>query len=428
MRNRDTYGDEMAAQGAPGQGRRTAGATSVATRRDGFDSPPASVAPGSPQASRLCKVAHLTSAHPRGDMRIFAKQCRTLAAHGHEVTLVVADGEGDEVREGVRITDVGRLSGRLRRMAVTTRRVYRRALALDADIYQLHDPELLPVGLALKRRGKKVVFDSHEDVARQLLSKPYLGPVAARIASLAFSLVERHACARFDGLLAATPCIRDHLLQIHPITVDVNNFPLVDELASPTAWDDRRPDVCYVGGIGAIRGIRELVQAGQLLRSGARINLAGRFSEPAVAAEVRANPGWARFNDHGVLDRAGVRAMMARSLAGIVTFHRLPNHLDSHPTKMFEYMSAGIPVIASDFPLWRDIIEGNGCGICVDPADPAAIAAAIDYLATHPERARSMGENGRRAVVDKYNWAVEADRLIDFYGVISHVRKTVAPV
>lgn len=374
------------------------------------------------------KIVHLTSAHPRNDTRIFIKQCRTLAAHGYDVTLVVADGQGDERREGVTITDVGRLPGRLKRILVTPRRVCDKALSLDADIYQLHDPELLPVGLALKRRGKQVIFDSHEDVPRQLLGKPYLGPVTRRLLSLVFALAERYACSRFDGVIAATPFIRDKFLKFKPGTVDVNNFPLVGELENAAPWSLKRAEVCYVGGIGEVRGIRELVAAGGRLRSAARINLVGKFSEPAVEAEVKADAGWQRVNELGFLDRGGVRAVMERSLAGIVTFHRLPNHVDSHPTKMFEYMSAGIPVIASDFPLWREIIEGNGCGICVDPADPGAIAAAIDHLVARPEQAREMGENGRRAVLREYNWTVQARKLTDFYGALSHVRHAVAHV
>ncbi|MCD2516306.1 glycosyltransferase family 4 protein [Massilia sp. G4R7] len=376
----------------------------------------------------MCKIVHLTSAHPRNDTRIFIKQCRTLAAHGYDVTLVVADDQGDERREGVTITDVGRLPGRARRILVTPRRIRDKALSLDADIYQLHDPELLPVGLALKRRGKTVIFDSHEDVPRQLLGKPYLGPVTRRALALAFALAERYACARFDGVIAATPFIRDKFLKFKPGTVDVNNFPLVGELENAAPWSHKRQEVCYVGGIGEVRGIRELAAAGRQLHSAARINLVGKFSEPAVEAEVRADPGWQRVNELGVLDRAGVRAVMERSLAGIVTFHPLPNHLDSLPTKMFEYMSAGIPVIASDFPLWRGIVEGNRCGICVDPLDPGALAAAIDHLAAHPAQAREMGENGRRAVLKEYNWTVQARKLTDFYGALSHVRQAVAHV
>jgi glycosyltransferase involved in cell wall biosynthesis len=376
----------------------------------------------------MCKIVHLTSAHPRNDTRIFIKQCRTLAAHGYDVTLVVADGLGDEERDGVSIVDVGRPHGRVERILRTARRVGDKAIALNADIYQLHDPELLPVGLRLKRRGKSVIFDSHEDVARQLLGKPYLGPLARRILSSVYSVMERHACSRFDGIIAATPFIRENFLKIHPFTVDVNNFPMVGELDAGGPWEHKQAEVCYVGGIGSIRGIRELVQAGEFLGSAARVNLVGSFSEPAVEAEVQASPGWRRVNALGFLDRQGVRAVMERSLAGVVTFHPLPNHLDSHPTKMFEYMSSGIPVISSDFPLWRDIIEGNRCGICVDPRDPRAIAAAIDYLVTHPQLAKAMGENGRRAVLEKYNWTVQANRLTDFYGAISHAKQTVATV
>ena len=372
------------------------------------------------------RIAHLTSAHPRNDTRIFIKQCRTLAAHGYDVTLVVADGKGAEQRDGVRIVDAGRLNGRLNRIFTTTRRVLAQALTLDADIYHLHDPELIPAGLKLKRMGKTVIFDSHEDVARQLLGKPYLGALSRHALSMTYSLFERYACARFDGIIAATPFIRDSFLKINPNTVDVNNFPLVGELDAATPWDSKHDEVCYVGGIGAIRGIRELVNAGAALRSGARINLAGQFSEPAVEAEVKAAPGWARVNQLGVLDRTGVRALLMRSVAGIVTFHPLPNHLDAHPTKMFEYMSSGIAVIASDFPLWRDIIEGNECGVCIDPCDVAALAGAIDRLVTHPDIARRMGENGRKAVLEKYNWSVQARKLTDFYGAIPYGKQAVA--
>ncbi|ALK96696.1 glycosyl transferase [Massilia sp. WF1] len=374
----------------------------------------------------MSRIVHLTSAHPRNDTRIFIKQCRSLAAHGYDVTLVVADDKGDEVREGVTIADVGRLPGRFRRIFTTTRRVADKAAALDADLYHLHDPELIPAGLRLKRMGKKVIFDSHEDVPRQLLSKPYLGPVSGRVLSNAFAMFERYACARFDGIIAATPFIRNKFLKINRNTVDVNNFPMAGELDSAAPWENKRHEVCYVGGIGAVRGIREVVRAGEFLQSDARLNLVGTFSEAAVEAEVKAGPGWARVNACGFLDRQGVRDVLQRSLAGVVTFLPLPNHLDSLPTKMFEYMSSGIPVIASDFPLWREIIEGNRCGMCVDPLDPRALAAAIDYLVAHPDIAKSMGENGRKAVLEKYNWTVQAKRLTDFYGAISHVKQTAA--
>ena len=376
----------------------------------------------------MCRIVHLTSAHPRNDPRIFIKQCRTLAANGYDVTLVVADGKGDARMDGVAIADVGRLPGRLQRILKTTGRVFEKAIALDADIYHFHDPELIPAGLKLKRQGKTVIFDSHEDVPRQLQGKPYLGPVSRRVLPALFSAYERFACSRFDGIITATPFIRDSFLKINPVTVDINNFPIIDEFGGPLSWAMKRNEVCYVGAISGIRGVRQLVEAGTMLRSGARLNLAGRFFDPAVEAEVRAHPGWRHVSDLGFLDRAGVRDVMSRSVAGLVTLLPLPNHVDSLPTKMFEYMSSGIPVIASDFPLWRDIIEGNGCGICVDPLDPQAIANAIDHLVMNPDIAQSMGERGRKAVLEKYNWSIEAARLTDFYGARTHVNQAIATV
>jgi glycosyltransferase involved in cell wall biosynthesis len=338
-----------------------------------------------------------------------------LAEHGHEVTLVVADGAGAARDDGVRIVDVGRLPGRVNRMLRTTGRVLAAARALDADVYQLHDPMLIPAGLRLKRLGKKVVFDAHDDVPSRLLAEPRLGKLSGPLAARSLAAWQGYACRRFNGLIAATPFLRDQLLRINPATVDINDFPLLREFDAPVPWSGRAQEVCHVGRVSAERGIRELVKACTLLRSPARLVLAGAFAEPALQAEVTAHPGWERVLAHGHLDRAGVRRVLGRAVAGLVTLHPAAGNLEAQPARMFEYMAAGIPVIASRLPRWREIVEGNACGVCVDPGDPLAIAAAIDHLVLHPDLARRMGENGRRAVTDKYNWHREARKLIDFY-------------
>lgn len=363
----------------------------------------------------MARIVHLSSAHPRFDTRIFVKQCRSLARHGHEVSLVVADGLGDACRDGIRIVDVGRPCSRRERMLLATRRVGRAALALDAEVYQLHDPELIPVGLRLVLGGRKVVFDAHEDVPNQLLDKPYLSPRNARLLSRAYGMLEGRALRRFDGVLAATPTIRDRLAAHNALVVDVNNYPRAEEFIEPASEAPVRDSFCYVGSISAIRGVRELVQACALLRSPARLALAGSFAEAELEAEVRRHPGWRRVDALGHLDRGGIAGVMGRAFAGLVTLLPTASYRDALPVKMFEYMAAGIPVIASDFPLWRDIVEGSRCGLCVDPRDPAAIAAAIDHLASHPREARAMGANGRRAVLARYNWENEEAKLIAFY-------------
>jgi len=366
----------------------------------------------------MISVASLTSVHLRTDTRIFLKQCQSLSQAGYKVTLIVADGSGNEMREGVQIRDVGVSKGRLHRILNAPKRVFAEACNLDVDIYHLHDPELIPIGLKLKRMGKRVIFDSHEDAPKQMLGKPYLNKAVLWMLSKCLATYESWACAKFDGVLAATPLIRDKFLRINAMTIDINNFPLLHKLESASSWAEKRTEVCYVGGIAKIRGIQEVCAAMALLKSDARLNLGGDFCEPTLMNQVKSLPGWTRINSLGFLDRDGVREVLSHSVAGLVTFLPKPNHIHSQPNKMFEYMSAGIPVIASDFPLWRKIIGGNNCGLLVDPLDPAAIAKASDYLVENPKEAQRMGENGRRAVEVRYNWESEEKKLLRFYDKI----------
>lgn len=362
------------------------------------------------------KITHLTSAHPRYDTRIFLKMCSSLAANeNYHVSLVVADGKGDESKNGVDIVDVGaKTGGRFSRMTKTVRRVYDKAKSLSSDIYHLHDPELLPVGLKLKKAGKKVIFDAHEDLPEQILVKSYINKSVRVIMSKLADVYETYACQKFDYIVAATPYIRDKFLKINHNSIDINNFPIIEELTNTVSWEEKKNEICYIGSISRIRGIVEIIKAMEFTES-TRLNLAGKFAEKSVEAEVKAMEGWQCVNELGFLDREGVADVMAYTKAGIVTFYPLPNHIDAQPNKMFEYMSAGLPIITSSFPLWREIVEGNKCGICVDPLNPQEIANAIEYMLTHDKEAEQMGINGRGAVINKYNWAMEEKKLLNVY-------------
>lgn len=367
------------------------------------------------------KVCHLTSVHGRYDVRVFLKECRSLAKYGYQVSLVVADGRGDEIKDDVSIFDVGAAQSRLDRIFKITQEVFEKAKILDADVYHLHDPELIPIGNKLKRLGKRIIFDAHEDLPKQLLSKPYLNLPARWLLSRFFSIYEAWACKYFDAIVTATPFIRDKFLAINLNTKDINNFPILGELASATnSWSQKHNEICYVGGITSIRGIKEVVHAMEQLNSSARLQLGGRFAEKDLESYVKSCPGWQYVDELGFLSRADVKQILTRSVAGLVTFLPLPNHVDAQPNKMFEYMSAGLPVIASNFPLWREIIEGNDCGICVDPSSSRSIAEAIDFLVANPVRARQMGENGQRAVYEHYNWSIEEKKLLHLYKDLLH--------
>jgi len=368
------------------------------------------------------QIAHLTSVHPRYDTRIFIKICCSLARNGYEVALVVADGKGDEVKNDVNIYDVGATEGgRLSRMTKTVDRVFAKAKALDVDVYHMHDPELMPIGRKLKALGKKVIFDAHEDLPKQLMGKHYLHPLLRRTLSLVFTYVERFFCPKFDAIVTATPVIRDKFLKMNKRSLDINNYPILGELGDvhgAVEWSVKYPEVCYVGAIADIRGGREIVKSLEQLDK-VRLNFAGAFFDREFEAEVKGSNGWLQVNDHGFLNREQVREIMHRSIAGLVTFHDLPNHVDAQPNKMFEYMSAGLPVIASNFPLWRSLVVDNHCGICVDPLDVNAIAAAIKKLVDEPETAKKMGENGKKAVLTEYNWQFEEQKLLNLYSSLT---------
>jgi glycosyltransferase involved in cell wall biosynthesis len=368
------------------------------------------------QMTNRIKVAHLSSAHPPADTRIFYKECRTLAQAGYEVVLIIPH-DRDEIVNGVRIRAVSKPTSRFDRMMSTVREVYRAALEEDAIIYHFHDPELIPVGILLKNKGKKVIYDVHEDLPRQVLTKPWIKPFLRRVVGAGAQAVEKFCAHYFDRIITVTSTIAERFPENK--TTIVHNYPILEEFAGTDfiPYQKRNPLVVYVGGITVIRGIKEMVNAMNLIPEtlGARLVLAGKFSPPALENDVSSMAGWSNVEYLGWQSRDEVADLLSKARIGLVLLHPTLNYMDAFPIKMFEYMAAGIPVVASNFPLWRKIVSEIGCGLVVDPLNPQAIADAVQWLLAHPVEAELMGKRGQDAVIKKYNWHTEAQNLLDVY-------------
>jgi glycosyltransferase involved in cell wall biosynthesis len=363
-------------------------------------------------------IRHLTSVHTIHDPRIFHKQCKSLAALGHDVALIACHDRA-EVVDGVRIVPIDRPRGRLDRMVRVGGRVYRAAAGARADVYHFHDPELLWVGVLLKLRGFRVIYDVHEDVPKQVMSKPWIPRWARPLVAKAVWFVEQLAARIVDGIVAATPSIAQKFPAAK--TVVVQNFPesrfAETDGSRPAA--ERTDAFVYTGGLMEVQGVREMAEAFALLPEGMTGTVAGTFHPPALEQEITRLPGWRRVRFLGQVPRADVLRAMDDACAGLVLNHPTLNYVDAYSTKMFEYMARGLPVVCSNFPLWAQIVGAADCGIAVDPRDPRAIADAIRALNEDDELARRLGENGRRAVGERYNWEAELDKLESLYRTVA---------
>lgn len=359
------------------------------------------------------KIVHLTSAHQDGDVRIFHKECVSLAEAGHDVSLIIPNTES-RTEKGVNVISFELVhKRRIKRMWTTVNRVYKEALKLDADVYHFHDPELMRIARKLKRKGKKVIYDVHEDLPRTILHKQYINKVVRKIVSRKIERYENKTARMMDAVITATPSINDRFLAVNSNAHNVNNFPLSSEFdTSGEVSPERENAVCYIGGIGIIRGVREMVEAAGL--SDVELRIAGSWPSGLKESLSQLN-AWKNVKEMGFISRDEAGNLKKQCLAGLLIFHPLPNHVNAQPNKMFEYMSSGLPVIASDFQLWKEIIEDNECGICVDGSKPEAIAKAISYLKENPQEIKRMGENGKRMVKEKYNWDIEKQKLVQVY-------------
>jgi len=360
------------------------------------------------------KVCHITSVHEQSDVRIFLKECSSLAKN-YETHLIVINGYDDYINN-VQIHGVSvKYKNRIQRFTKAVRTALKKAIIIDAKIYHIHDPELLRIARKLKSLGKKVIYDAHEDLPRQIMTKQWLPKACRKILGSIIEKYENKIASKIDAIVTATPHIKTRFLKVNKQTVNINNYPIITEYSFQTniSKNSKDPKIVYTGGISKMRGIIDVIIA--LENIDVKLLLAGKYLEPTLRSELLKLKSWNKVIEKGFLSKDDVYLLYQESFLGIVTLHPTVNYLDSLPVKMFEYMAAGLPIIASNFPIWKQIIEENNVGICVNPQNPSEIAKAIKLLQNNPEEAIKMGENGIKAVKEKYNWGIEEKKLFTLY-------------
>lgn len=365
-------------------------------------------------------VVHLTTVHRPFDTRIFHKECRTLAQEGYTVSLI-APHPIREVVEDVELIPIPGFKDRLARGARFTRGIwgmYRIAHRLKADLYHFHDPELLPVGLMLKLTTQAyVVYDVHESYPQNMRAKEWLPSWVRAISSWGVDRMERFVAAHIDGIITAT----EHIAKRFPSskTRVIRNYPLLSILDQPIDYQRSYQDnymLIYTGGLTNHRGILQIVQALEYVESPhVRLILLGGHVHHQTERDARKSPGWRRVDYRGQVPYQDMCECLRSAAIGLVCNQPVYNYDLALPNKLFEYMAAGLAVIASDFDLWRGIVQDNECGITVDAASPREIAEAINYLIDRPGLRYTMGQNGRRAIQEKYNWDLESPELLGMY-------------
>lgn len=374
-----------------------------------------------PQRDRA-RVCVLTSVHLPFDGRVFHKEAKSLAKAGFDVVLIACHDK-EETVGGVRIVPLPQPRNRRQRVTKVLWRLWRLAVKEDADVYHFHDPELILVGLLLKLRGKKVIWDVHEHYPNSILDKFYISKSLRRLVSKSFDLFERAVVRFFDYVIYTTPFVGARYETMKMPSGRIENYPMV-ELSE--AFDkDPQEKIIYLGGMSRIRGLVEVVEAFSIVAKKHprwELHLVGS-SRPAsfeqelkdlarrqgVATNVKFT-AWVPYEEK---ERLSAQASM-----GLITYLPYANNTSCLPNKLFDYMLVGLPVVASNFPLYREIVEPHRCGLLVDPSRPDEIARAMEYLIEHPQEARDMGENGRRAVFEKFNWTHESEKLLRIYETV----------
>lgn len=358
--------------------------------------------------------------HSWDDDRIFQRACLGLAAAGHDVHLVVTRPEVVPDSEGVTFHWITPRSGFKRRW-FSSKEAVKKAISIRADVYHFHDPDLLPhidnIKLALP--SSKVVYDIHENYTARFMAWGLPSFVGT-----AFRWYERRVISRIDGFSVVSDAMRVLFEGVNTPSVIIRNTADVNRLSSldfSAVMPFEVPTIYTSGTNSHSRHCLQSVQALRYLIADSVdfcMMFAGKYLD-GIDAELRA-----AAREGGTIDKLILEGMLpweqnflrtARAFCGCVFYADNANNRVGIPNRLFEYMFCGIPVVVSDFPELRNIVEKVGCGVIVNSESPESIAEGFRFLLSDHSRAKEMGARGKRAMETEYGYHVDLKATIEFY-------------
>jgi len=374
-------------------------------------------------------VVHITSAHEPYDVRIFQKECRSLAKAQYQVTLIAPTSQ-DSIADGICIKALPTTKSRARRLTITVWKALKEALREPADIFHFHDPELLPAGLILAVTGRRVIYDCHENVAGDFLNREWIPERFRKPFAKFATFAERLAVRWFSGVVVADEQLVMRFRDATIPVVNVGNYPILGEFPQNLNIGASR----YSSGIGVnfggaskLTAIEPLVQAMGMIPKTLpfRLTLGGGCDSDDLLQKVAALPGWQRVDYQGPVQRKEMIEKLSRAAFAVVMYKYKDqgDDLAIRSNRFFEALAAGLPVITSNFSRWRRFVDDTGCGFAVDPDKPTEIATAIQFLIEHPETAEEMGRRGFEVVRKKYSWESEEGKLLALYAQLTNGHK-----
>ena len=365
----------------------------------------------------MIKICHVSTLHSRYDIRIFHKECRSLARAGYHVTLLVFDGNGNEIKDDVHIIDRGaysNLSGRL--LAATTKLIHF-FNTNEFDLLHFHDPELIPSAFYLKMKGYCILFDMHENLPAQIHQKKYIPWLFKPSISFFVKILQLFMLKNTPTIFAEDsykkdfPWIRHHtFVRNYP---DLASLNMIRKLGNNKTYS---LSSCYIGSITEERGLFTMLNVIKIFKQNSissTLTIVGALREKINFTHYADIIDNVKFT--GFLPSNDAWKLTRHSLFGFCLLKPKPNYMGSLPTKVMEYISLGIIPVLSDFPFYRHFFKEIPYIIFVDPDNPKLIAdEMITYFNKNKENIPAI----KKTLVDKsknFDWKYEEKNLKCFY-------------